>query len=121
VVKKKQKQKTSLLVVVIEAISCSRESEQPKRTYRDMAQMGYMLLFTADDCIEPSVYATREEDKVYAPKTPFWMNEFLVRRREDPKVAMNNRMIAVSTTSTSIPLGLFQRSFAQFEKDVVFA
>ena len=83
--------------------------------------MGYMLLFTADDCIAPSVYDTREEDKVYAPKTPYWMNEFLVRRRQDPKVAMNNRSIAVSTTSTSIPLGLLQRSFAHLEKDVVFA
>jgi len=83
--------------------------------------MGYMLLFTADDCIEPSVYDNREEDKVYAPKTPFWMNEFLVRRCQDPKVAMNNRLIAVSTTSNSIPLGLLQRSFAHLEKDVVFA
>jgi len=83
--------------------------------------MGYMLLFTADDCIEPSVYDTMMEDKVYAPKTPFWMNEFLVRRRQDPKVAMNNRSIVVSTTSISIPLGLLQRSFAHLEKDVVFA
>jgi hypothetical protein len=80
---------------------------------RDMAQMGYMLLFTAEDCIEPNVYVVNEEDKAYTPKTPFWMNKFLLRRRYEPKVARYKKATLASNTSTSIritvPLELFHK------------
>lgn len=84
--------------------------------------MGYMLLFTADEYIEPSVYDIRDEDKVYATMTPFCTKEFLVRRRKGPKVTMKNRLMADNTTSTSmritVALAVPQRSFAQPDNKV---
>lgn len=71
--------------------------------------MGYKLLFTADEYIEPSVYDIRDEDKAYATMTPFCTNEFLLRRRKGPKVAMNNRLIADNTTSTSMRITVFSQ------------
>lgn len=82
--------------------------------------MGYMLLFTADEYIEPSVYDIRDEDKVYATMKPFCTNEFLLRRRKGPKVVMNNRLMADNTASTSlritVALEVLQRYFAQADK-----
>ena len=78
-----------------------------------------MLLFTTEDCIEPSRYGTKEDDKMYAPKTPFWIKTDLLFRRQDPKMAMNNTMIAATTTSPSIrinvTLGLFQKSLVRLD------
>jgi hypothetical protein len=63
------------------------------------------------------VYDIRDEDKAYATMTPFCTNEFLLRRRKGPKVAMNNRLIADNTTSTSMRITVFsQRYFAQSDK-----
>lgn len=39
------------------------KSAHPERIKSDKAQMGYMPLLAAEDCIEPSVYVTREEDR----------------------------------------------------------
>jgi hypothetical protein len=82
--------------------------------------MGYMLLFTGEDCMEPSAYDIREEEKVYAPKTAVWLKKFLLLRRQDPKIARYKRMAAVSTTSPSmrviVPLGLFRKPFASCDK-----
>ena len=81
-----------------------------------MAHMEYMLLFTAEDCIEPNMYVISEEDKVHMPKTTFRMNKFLCWRRYAPKVARNRKRAAVSNTNTSIrvtvPLELFDKYLA---------
>jgi hypothetical protein len=71
--------------------------------------MGYMLLFTADEYIEPSVYDIRDEDKVYETMTPFCT-----------KAAMNNMLTTDNTTSASMritfALAVSQRYFAQFDE-----
>jgi hypothetical protein len=78
-----------------------------------------MLLFTWEDCIEPSRYVTREEDTVYAPMTAYLISKHLFFRRQDPKMARNISMIAASTTSpsirTNVPLGLFQKSLVRLD------
>lgn len=81
-----------------------------------MAQTGYMLLFTGEDCIEPSEYAIREEEKVYAARTAVWLIKFLLLRRQDPNIARYNKQPAVRITNASmrviVPLGLFRKLFA---------
>jgi hypothetical protein len=87
--------------------------------------MGYMLLFTAEDCIEPNMFVINEDDNVYMAKTPFWMNQFLRRRRYEPKVARNKKATLASNTSTSmritVPLEVFHKYLAYCDKVVTVA
>jgi len=45
---------------------------QPERVSKDTAHMGYISLFTDEDCIRPMLYVPRERDDTCAAKNPFW-------------------------------------------------
>ena len=88
--------------------------------------MGYISLFTGEDCIRPMLYVPRDKNNAFAAKKPFWRIQLLDQRRQDPQVA-RKKEIAIATNAnasirSTVPLGFIHRPLSLCIKvvDVAF-
>jgi hypothetical protein len=81
---------------------------------KDTHQIGYISLFTDEVCIKPMQYVPTDNDNPVATKKPFWKNQWLDQRRQDPNAARKKvqtiATIANAWMRITAPLGLFHRS-----------
>ena len=78
--------------------------------------MGYISLFTGEDCIRPMLYVPRDRNTTFAAKKLFCINQLLDQHQQQPKAARKKDRAMVTSANASIrstvPLGLFHRSLS---------
>ena len=92
------------------------ESTQQRRASKDTAHIGYISLFTREDCIRPMLYVPRDRNNAFAARKPFWMIQLLDQRRQYPNAARKKERAMATNANASIwstvPLGLFHISLS---------